>query len=175
MSFHSKFATIERGDSEFAAVVLEGELLPVRTLNEAFGTDWETDLLTLIARGRLRTLERWLGDLNGVHKRLPNDMISQEEGIYAPPYWRPRKIWGIGLNYVDHAADLSEKVPTGESASFIKPDTTIIGTGDEIVLPEQSKWVTAEAEFGVIIGKKCCDVPEEEASRWSLGSLRLWT
>jgi len=31
---------------------------------------------------------------------------------------------------VDHAADLNEKAPSTEPASFFKPDTTIIGTGD---------------------------------------------
>ena len=45
---------------------------------------------------------------------------------FAAPYRRPRKIWGIGLNYVEHAADLAETAPD-EPASFIKGDHTIIG------------------------------------------------
>ena len=80
---------------------------------------------------------------------------------YAPLYRRPRKIWGIGLNYRDHAADLSAPFPT-EPASFMKGDHTIIGQGDAIVLPAESERVTAEAELGVIIGRRCRDVAEDE-------------
>ena len=45
----------------------------------------------------------------------------------------------------------------------MRPDTTIIGPGDEVVLPAQSERVTAEAELAVIIGREVKDVPEEEA------------
>jgi len=45
----------------------------------------------------------------------------------------------------------------------MKPSTAIIGLGDTIVLPAQSKRVTAEAELGVIIGKRCKHVREQDA------------
>ncbi len=81
---------------------------------------------------------------------------------FAPPYRRPRKIWGIGLNYVAHAADLAEQVPD-EPASFVKADHTIIGPGDPIPLPWQSERVTAEAEMGLVVGRLCRDVSEADA------------
>lgn len=82
---------------------------------------------------------------------------------FAPPYLRPRKIWGIGLNYAAHAADLSAKLPEDEPASFIKGDHTIIGLDDRIELPPQSQRVTAEAELGLIIGRLCRNVSEADA------------
>lgn len=33
--------------------------------------------------------------------------IPKEKVLYAPLYRHPSKIWGIGLNYVDHASDLA--------------------------------------------------------------------
>src|SRR4028118_1307033 len=81
----------------------------------------------------------------------------------APLYRRPRKIWGIGLNYVEHAGDLDETAPSEEPASFMRPDTTIIGPEEEIRLPEQSQRVTAEAELGLVIGREAKNVSEEEA------------
>jgi 2-keto-4-pentenoate hydratase/2-oxohepta-3-ene-1,7-dioic acid hydratase in catechol pathway len=81
---------------------------------------------------------------------------------FTAPYRSPRKIWGIGLNYLDHASDLSESVPE-EPASFIKGDHTIVGPGDTIVLPRQSERVTAEAEIGLVIGRYCRNVPEDDA------------
>ncbi len=84
------------------------------------------------------------------------------------PYRRPRKIWGIGLNYVDHAADLSESVPE-EPASFIKGDHTIIGAGDPIPIPSQSERTTAEAELGLVIGRECRNVTEADALDYVFG------
>lgn len=81
---------------------------------------------------------------------------------YAAPYTAPSKLWGIGLNYVDHAGDLSENVPD-EPASFMKGNHTIVGPGDPIPLPHQSKRVTAEAELGLVVGRYCRNVSETEA------------
>jgi 2-keto-4-pentenoate hydratase/2-oxohepta-3-ene-1,7-dioic acid hydratase in catechol pathway len=44
----------------------------------------------------------------------------------------------------------------------MKPDTTIIGYGDYIEIPLQSKNTTAEGELGIIIGRKCKDVERKE-------------
>jgi len=82
---------------------------------------------------------------------------------FAPPYRHPPKIWGIGLNYAEHASDLAEKAPDDEPASFMKPDTTVIGQGDAVEIPLQSERTTAEAELGIVIGRKCKDV---ERGNW---------
>ncbi|GAA3730434.1 2-keto-4-pentenoate hydratase/2-oxohepta-3-ene-1,7-dioic acid hydratase in catechol pathway [Spinactinospora alkalitolerans] len=84
------------------------------------------------------------------------------DAVFGAPYRRPRKIWGIGLNYVEHASDLTESVPE-EPASFMKGDHTVIGPGDPIPLPRQSERVTAEAELGLVIGSECRDAAEEDA------------
>ena len=81
---------------------------------------------------------------------------------FAAPYRRPHKIWGIGLNYRDHAADLSEEAPD-QPASFIKGDHTIAGQRDRVVIPRQSQRTTVEAELGLVIGRTCRDVDEESA------------
>src|SRR4051812_43191247 len=52
--------------------------------------------------------------------------VPESSVAFGAPYRHPRLIWGIGLNYVDHAADLSEQVPD-EPASFVKGDHTVIG------------------------------------------------
>ncbi|MFD0663199.1 fumarylacetoacetate hydrolase family protein [Thermocatellispora tengchongensis] len=84
------------------------------------------------------------------------------EVVFTAPYRRPRKIWGIGLNYREHAADLSESAPD-QPASFMKGDHTIVGPDEPIVIPRQSTRTTVEAELGIVIGRYCRDVPEEEA------------
>ena len=78
------------------------------------------------------------------------------------PYYDPPKILGIALNYRDHARDFNLTIPP-EPISFLKPRTTIIGDGDAIILPPEAQRVTAEAELGVIIGKRCRNLKEEDA------------
>ena len=104
--------------------------------------------------------------LAGLH--LDSLEPTPHDGLDAP-YRHPPKIWGIGLNYPDHARDLDEKTPQVGPASFMKPDTTIIGPGEAIRLPRQSERVTAEAEIGVIIGRRCKHVPLERVDEVILG------
>jgi 2-keto-4-pentenoate hydratase/2-oxohepta-3-ene-1,7-dioic acid hydratase in catechol pathway len=159
-----RLATIRSGERETAAVVTAGGALPVERLNAATGSDFETDLLALISAGRLDDLRAALEDLDEGPRGDFEDLLAPVRRVrYGPPYRRPRKIWGIGLNYAGHAADLDEKAPRDEPASFMRPDTTIIGPGDEIVLPRQSERVTAEAELALVIGRKCKSVPVAEA------------
>ncbi len=155
-----RLCTIRIDGAETAAVVTDAGVVPVSRINSHHGLSWAAELLTLIEQGLtpalLRDAERTPGAL---------DPAAVE---YGPPYRRPRKIWGIGLNYRDHASDLQAPFPA-EPASFMKGDHTIIGPGESIILPPQSERVTAEAELGVIIGKHCRFVSEEQAPNYVAG------
>jgi 2-keto-4-pentenoate hydratase/2-oxohepta-3-ene-1,7-dioic acid hydratase in catechol pathway len=52
---------------------------------------------------------------------------------------------------------------------FLKPPTTIIGPGSQIVLPPQSQQVEHEGELVVVIGKQGRWVPPEQAIEYVLG------
>lgn len=67
-------------------------------------------------------------------------------------------IWGAGLNYVGHSRDLSAEQPGSGPGSYLRPGNCLIGNGQQIELPSQSKRVTAEAELGLIIGAECKNV-----------------
>ena len=149
-----RLVTIHQGGREEAAVVLPDGVAPVSRLGGP--PEKGTGLLSLLESGRFYELKEAYG-----RGELGGEGLSQPS--YAPLYRRPRKIWGIGLNYAEHADDLSETAPTEEPASFMRPDTTIIGPGEEILLPEQSERVTAEAELAIIIGREVKDVSEGEA------------
>ena len=159
---------MEIGGNEVAAVVWAGGALAVAGIPDPGG--WPTDLFSLLEAGRLGDLQRrW----DGLSERELEDLVGRaipvEDLSYAPPYRRPRKIWGIGLNYAEHAGDLDETAPAEEPASFMRPDTTIIGSGDEILLPAGIGRVTVEAELAVIIGRTAKDVSEEEAPSFVAG------
>ena len=73
------------------------------------------------------------------------------------------KVVGIGRNYAEHAAELGHEVPT-EPLMFLKPNTSVIGPDDAVVLPRQSTEVHHEAELAVVIGRLCKDVLAERAA-----------
>ena len=157
-----RLASVAFGGNEVAVVVWAGGALPVADVPDPDG--WPTDLLSLLESGRLEDLLRaWDGLSRGELEELAGRAIPADDLSHVPLYRRPRKIWGIGLNYVEHAGDLDETAPAGEPASFMRPDTTIIGPGDEICLPQDIGRVTAEAELAVVIGREAKDVSEDEA------------
>lgn len=91
--------------------------------------------------------------------------VPPEEIAFGPPIPRSSlgKLWGIGLNYEEHAGDLDEERPE-EPASFMKPRTAVAGPGGPIRLPpeERTERVTAEAELAVVLGRSCSDLGEGE-------------
>jgi 2-keto-4-pentenoate hydratase/2-oxohepta-3-ene-1,7-dioic acid hydratase in catechol pathway len=52
---------------------------------------------------------------------------------------------------------------------FLKPSTSVVGSGDPIQYPRQSAEVHFEAELAVVIGRLCRDVPVERAADVVLG------
>jgi len=74
----------------------------------------------------------------------------------------PSKVVAIGKNYADHAKEMGGEV-TELPLIFLKPSTSVIGTGDTIRLPASSQRVDHEAELAVVIGRPAKDVPREGA------------
>ncbi|SCK09824.1 fumarylacetoacetate hydrolase family protein [Streptomyces sp. WMMB 322] len=71
-------------------------------------------------------------------------------------------IWGAGLNYKGHSADLNTDQPASGPGSYLRPGNCLIGNGQHIRLPSWSKRVTAEAELGLVIGTSCKNVRRQE-------------
>lgn len=72
------------------------------------------------------------------------------------------KVVGVGRNYADHAAEMGNELPTAPLL-FLKPNTSVIGPSDPIMLPSFSTQVDYEGELAVVIGRICKDVPRERA------------
>jgi 2-keto-4-pentenoate hydratase/2-oxohepta-3-ene-1,7-dioic acid hydratase in catechol pathway len=74
----------------------------------------------------------------------------------------PTKIVCVGRNYAAHARELGNAVPE-RPLLFLKPPSSIIGDGDAIVLPRDSRQVEHEAEIGVMIGRTARHVAAADA------------
>jgi len=71
------------------------------------------------------------------------------------------KIIGVGKNYRDHATEMGSEVPRSPLL-FLKPNTSIIGPGDSILVPADIGRVDHEGELAVIIGSVARDVRAED-------------
>jgi 2-keto-4-pentenoate hydratase/2-oxohepta-3-ene-1,7-dioic acid hydratase in catechol pathway len=80
----------------------------------------------------------------------------------------PSKVVCVGKNYADHAKEMGGEVPA-EPVIFIKPNTTVIGEGDYIVLPPQSVNVHHEAELAIVIGALAKNVEVDRADEVIFG------
>lgn len=158
-----RLATIKLGGNEVAGIVTGVGVVPMATVNRCKGTDWETEMFALIRSGRVPQLTAWYNAGGKQELEEMEGVVPFAQVEYAPLYRNPRRIFGIGLNYVDHAGDIGSAAPTGFPGSFFKMAETLIGPGDEICLPamKEAQRTTAEAELGIIMGKDCRDVDEE--------------
>jgi 2-keto-4-pentenoate hydratase/2-oxohepta-3-ene-1,7-dioic acid hydratase in catechol pathway len=83
------------------------------------------------------------------------------------PVEMPR-IFGVGLNYVAHIAEAGAPTPV-IPLIFMKPSSTVIGSGAPIVYPREARVVHFEAELAVVIGRAGRRIPEAQALDHVLG------
>lgn len=106
------------------------------------------------------------GDIFADYKVTDETVSVGDVKLLAPT--EPSKVVCIGLNYVDHAKEVNLEIPK-EPLIFLKPNTTVIATGDDVIYPEQTNHVEYEAELGIVIGKKTKNIEKEEAKEAIFG------
>ena len=94
--------------------------------------------------------------------------IPVAEVRFLHPVKRPEKIFCIGLNYSDHAAETGATV--GDiPVVFSKFSSALISPGDQIQLPAISEKVDLEAELVAVIGKGGRNIPRAAAQEHIFG------
>jgi 2-keto-4-pentenoate hydratase/2-oxohepta-3-ene-1,7-dioic acid hydratase in catechol pathway len=73
----------------------------------------------------------------------------------------PRKIVCVGRNYSAHAAELGNDVPK-EPMIFLKPSSSVVGPSEPVILPEFSRRVEHEGELGLVIGRRCAHLTDQD-------------
>jgi 2-keto-4-pentenoate hydratase/2-oxohepta-3-ene-1,7-dioic acid hydratase in catechol pathway len=102
----------------------------------------------------------------GEFRRQEATLPLEDVQLLAPTL--PSKILCIGRNYVAHAKEHGADVPEVPML-FLKPPSSVIGPGQTIVLPPQSRQVEHEAELAVVIGQRGRWIPAEQALQHVLG------
>lgn len=81
---------------------------------------------------------------------------------------QPTKVVCVGLNYLDHAKEMNEELPKAPLL-FLKPPTTVIGNGQDIVAPKDTGRLDYEGELAIVIGKKTKNISTSEAADYIFG------
>ena len=94
--------------------------------------------------------------------------VAMEKVKLVAPVPAPPRIFGIGVNYAEHAAESGtkvQKVPT----VFIVLSSSVVGPGENVILPKASEKVDYEAELAVVIGKPGYQIPASAAMEHVFG------
>ena len=100
-------------------------------------------------------------DDNRVYPKGNSGTYELSELRILPPSC-PSKIICVGLNYRDHAEELSMEVPE-TPILFLKPPSAVVGHEDKILYPACSSRVDYEAELAVVIGKRFKNIKADRA------------
>jgi 2-keto-4-pentenoate hydratase/2-oxohepta-3-ene-1,7-dioic acid hydratase in catechol pathway len=103
--------------------------------------------------------------------RVPWYPLDYELG---PIITSPSKIFVMRGNYPMHRKEMSTRSGTTSERPdrpryFMKPRTTLIGTGHAVIYPKVSKQVEYENELAVIVGKVGRNIPKEEVFDYIAG------
>lgn len=113
---------------------------------------WEGDLAALLRGPGIDALE----------SEADGEGVPVEEVTLLPPVLTPSKIVCLGLNYRSHAEEAGMEAPETPTF-FAKWPNSLARAGAEVPLPVYSNRVDYEAEVAFVIGRRCKDVPEDEA------------
>ncbi|WP_329190527.1 fumarylacetoacetate hydrolase family protein [Streptomyces sp. NBC_01428] len=105
-----------------------------------------------VARGGQPTI-----DLTGC-ARLP-----LSDAVLEAPLPRPGKIVGAPVNYLDHKAEMEYTTSIADLGVFLKANSSVIGPGQDIVLPYSDKRTDQEGELGVVIGRTAHRISADQA------------
>ena len=173
-------ATYRKGSSLLPALVINSQLYD---LAAALGAGLPAPKPAWIADGIASVVANWpdaapwvrevanrAGELVAAHKvaSVPNG-----RALVAAPI-RPERIFCAASNYVEHANEMGTVLAAKSESKpymFLKLRNTVIGTGEDIRMPPETRQLDWEIELAAVIGKRCRRIAVDDA----LGAIAGYT
>ncbi|ASV68128.1 fumarylacetoacetate hydrolase family protein [Cytobacillus kochii] len=114
-------------------------------------------------KGNIHEAIEWYGKL----QLDTGAIVSEDDVVWLPPIV-PQTIFALGLNYADHAAELSFNAPK-EPLVFLKGPNTLIGHNRETFRPADVTYMHYECELAVVIGQSGKNIQEKDAYNYVAG------
>jgi 2-keto-4-pentenoate hydratase/2-oxohepta-3-ene-1,7-dioic acid hydratase in catechol pathway len=154
-----RLITFKRGKEAHIGVARDGEVVDLSIAAPKL----PRDMVGLLASGKAGLAAAAKAVMAAKAKAVVKGKIS-----YLPPIPNPPKIICVGLNYRDHAAEATMKVPD-HPVFFLRVPTTLVGHGQPLVCPKVSNNFDYEAELVAVIGRKGRNIPKERALGYVAG------
>lgn len=165
-----KLVTYLRNNQPRLGAVVDDTVVDLADLAQHFGAELPSDMLTFIAESpaALTLANELVAKAGGTWPGGVGQPLSGVK-LLAPIPRTPKGVIGVGLNYAEHVAEASRTMDTAQELPshpvlFIKAATSVVGPDADIIhnpaLTQQLDW---EAELGVVIGKECRNLSEDEA------------
>ena len=100
--------------------------------------------------------------------RPTGTIVPLEDVRLLAPVIPRSKVVCVGKNYAAHVAEMGGEAPE-QALFFLKPNTSVIGPGDPVMLPTYSQEVSLEAELAVVIKRMARDLAPEQVAEHVLG------
>jgi len=117
--------------------------------------EWRDEALYTLPQASLSAVLAGKLDRDSQYKMMGGYQI---QAPYVPP-----RIFAVGRNYAEHAAELGNQAPA-KPLIFAKFPSSVVGPGQPIQwTPRITQQVDWEGELAVVIGRGGRDIPEERA------------
>jgi 2,4-diketo-3-deoxy-L-fuconate hydrolase len=154
-------ASYDRGGESRSAIVFEDELYdlseawPVVKSESSAAPQWLASVDRIVGQCPAAELDKLAATINlcvvaGELAPVPGG----REKLLAP--LAPPRIFGTASNYIEHAAEMNTILAAKIDSSpyiFLKASTSVIGTGQTVMIPPETEKPDWEVELGVVIGK----------------------
>ena len=154
-----RFCAYHEYDAVATGIAFGDRVVGLDDLNDALGTDYGPDLDTFLRRAQQDQFAKSLDS-----ERVPRSGWRVGNLRFAPPLAHPNKIWGVGLNFDSHAADLAGQAAE-DPLAWMRPATTLAGDAAAVRLPPGIGTITAEAEIAVVIGRYARDLESRREAK----------
>ena len=149
-----KIARLMVGDNETYGLIKDGNVATKENISYQTGVPLPFTMMDFLFDG-------WYDEIKDkISSTAFQDKLEKFRLLHPLP--NPSKIICLTFNYPKHAKE-QNYVSTNEPVIFIKPRTTLCGTGSEILCPNFVKQLDYEIELAVVIGKTCKNMDEISA------------
>ena len=149
-----KIARLMRDGNETYGLIRDGNVATKDSIVNQTGVPLPFSIMDFLFEG-------WYDEIK---TKVSSSMFQDKLETFTllAPLPSPSKIICLAFNYPKHAKEQNYE-STKDPVIFIKPRTTLCGTGSAIMCPNFVKELDYEVELAVIIGKTCKSIDEVSA------------
>ncbi len=149
-----KIARLMRDGNETYGLITDGNVATKDSIINQTGVPLPFSIMDFLFEG-------WYDEIK---TKVSTSMFQDKLETFSllAPLPNPSKIICLAFNYPKHAKEQNYE-STKDPVIFIKPRTTLCGTGSTIMCPNFVKDLDYEVELAVIIGKTCKNIDEVSA------------